>query len=137
MGPCRAGIRESKDPDMKKLLSIALAAVLLLPAASPVLAKSADEPRPLGVESSIAFPNDATIKTWEADGEDGIWIQTRHRDWYYGKFATICRDLDFAHGIGIDNRGTAQLRSSRTCHNTSRDGGSESRCRPRHRLPTS
>ena len=109
MGPCRAGIRESKDPDMKKLLSIALAAVLLLPAASPVLAKSADEPRPLGVESSIAFPNDATIKTWEADGEDGIWIQTRHRDWYYGKFATICRDLDFAHGIGIDTRGTSQL----------------------------
>ena len=95
---------------MKKTLALSLAAALLsLSAVAAADEPAAKAPRALGVESSIVFPNDATIKTWEADGEDGIWIQSRQRDWYYGKFATICRDLDFAHGIGIDNRGTSQL----------------------------
>jgi len=93
---------------MKSNLALSLAA-LLLPLSTAAADEPAKAPRPLGVESSITFPNDTTIKTWEADGEDGIWIQSRQGDWYYGKFATICRNVDFALGIGIDNRGSAQL----------------------------
>lgn len=93
---------------MQQLLALSLAAVLL-----PLSAAAADEPAPasraLGVESGITFPNDATIKTWRADGEDGIWVQDRKGDWFYGKFFGPCRNLDFALGIGIDNRGTSQL----------------------------
>jgi hypothetical protein len=89
-------------------LALSLAA-LLLPLSAAAAIEPAQTPRALGVESSISFPNDATIKTWQADDEDGIWIQARGRDWYYGKFAGRCRDLDFAHGIGIDNRGSSQL----------------------------
>ena len=91
---------------MKQKLALSLAAMLL-----SLSAAAANEPQPpsLGVEASISFPNDTTIKTWQADGEDGIWIQSRPGGWYYGKFATICRDLNFAQGIGIDNRGSSQL----------------------------
>ena len=56
-----------------------------------------------------AFPNSATIKNWRADGENGLWVQDRKGDWYYGKFAVICRNADFALAIGIDNRGTSTL----------------------------
>jgi hypothetical protein len=90
-------------------IRVALACALLLPSGAPAIAKLPDEGRVLGVESSIAFPGDATIKTWSADGEDGIWIQSRQGDWYYGKFVGSCRNLDFAYGIGIDNRGTSEL----------------------------
>ena len=31
----------------------------------------------------------------------GIWIQDRRRNWYYGTFIGICRDVDFAHAIGV------------------------------------
>lgn len=92
---------------MKNAIALSLAA-LLLP-----LSAAADEPakppRALGVEASITFPSDMTIKTWQADGEDGLWVQDRKGDWYYGAFFGPCRNLDFALGIGIDNRGTSQL----------------------------
>lgn len=94
---------------MKTHLALSLAAALLPLSAAAAAVEPADAPRALGVESSIVFPNDTTIKTWRADNEDGVWIQDRKGDWYYGKFAIRCRDLDFVQGIGIDNRGSSQL----------------------------
>ena len=94
---------------MKTTLSIALAAVLFLPAASPALAKPAEESRALGVESSIVFPSDSSIRNWQADRERGIWIQGRGDAWYYGTFAGLCRDLDFAQAIGFETRGAGRL----------------------------
>lgn len=95
---------------MKKTLALSLAAALLsLSAVAAADEPTVKPPRALGVESSITFPNDATIKNWRADGEDGIWVQDRKGDWYYGKFAVICRNADFALAIGIDNRGSSRL----------------------------
>lgn len=91
---------------INKIVPLSLALLLPLTAAS---AEPAAAPRPLGVEASITFPSDMTIKTWQADGEDGIWVQDQQRNWYYGTFFGPCRNLDFALGIGIDNRGTSQL----------------------------
>lgn len=95
---------------MKQKLALSLAALLL-----PLSAAAANEPAPatesraLGVESGIVFPNDTTIRNWRADNEDGIWIQDRGGGWYYGTFATRCRDLDFAEAIGVDTRGVSRL----------------------------
>lgn len=98
---------------MKQKLALSLAALLL-----PLSAAAADEPAPqnpvgesraLGVESSIIFPSDSSIRNWRADRERGIWIQDRKGDWYYGTFAGICRDVDFAQAIGVETRGTARL----------------------------
>jgi len=93
---------------MRQKLALSLAAMLL-----PLSAAAADEPqkapREIGAEASIAFPGDTTIRNWRADRERGIWVQDRRGDWYYGLFAGICRDVDFAQAIGFDTRGQARL----------------------------
>lgn len=98
---------------MKSNLALSLAAMLLpLSAAAaiePAPQASAGEPRALGVESSIVFPSDSSIRNWKADGHRGIWIQDRRRDWYYGTFAGYCRDVDFAQAIGAETRGAGRL----------------------------
>jgi hypothetical protein len=91
-----------------KNLALSLAAALL-----PLSVAAADEPareaRALGVESSIVFPSDSSIRNWRADDGRGVWIQDRRGDWYYGAFAGYCRDIDFAHTIGVETRGAARL----------------------------
>ena len=98
---------------MKQKLALSLAAMLL-----PLSAAAADEPAPkqaaaapreIGAEASIVFPSDTTIRNWRADRERGIWVQDRRGDWYYGLFAGICRDVDFAQAIGFDTRGQSRL----------------------------
>jgi Family of unknown function (DUF6491) len=63
----------------------------------------------LGVESSIAFPDYGAIRNYEADGEDGIWIEDRQRRWYYGDFIGSCRGLDFSQAIGFDTGGLSRF----------------------------
>lgn len=90
-----------------KNLALSLAAALL-----PLSAAAANEPaavRAPGVEASIAFPNDSSIRTWRADQSRGIWIQDRRGDWFYGVFAGFCRDIDFASAIGVETRGAGRL----------------------------
>lgn len=82
-----------------------IAALTLLP--SPALAEPT--PREVGVEASITFPSNATIRNYRADGERGVWIEDRRRNWYYASFFGRCRDIDFAQSIGIDTRGTSRL----------------------------
>jgi hypothetical protein len=92
---------------MKPKLALSLAALLL-----PLSAAVANEPeRPceIGVEASIAFPAHGTVRNFEADGDDGIWIEDQRRDWYYAKFIGFCPSLAFAEAIGIDTRGSARL----------------------------
>ena len=95
---------------MKKTLSLLLAAALLpLGAAAASAPQDTKAERALGVESSIVFPSDSSIRNWRADRDRGIWIQDRRGDWYYGTFAGFCRDLDFAQVIGVDTRGISRL----------------------------
>ncbi|NIJ38007.1 hypothetical protein FHR22_002710 [Sphingopyxis panaciterrae] len=97
---------------MKQKLALSLAALLLpLSAAAAIepAAPDAGEPRALGVESSIVFPNDSTIRNWQADRERGIWIEGARGEWYYGSFAGTCRDLNFAEAIGVETRGISRL----------------------------
>ena len=92
---------------MQRKLALSLAAFLL-----PLSAAAADEPekpREIGVEASIAFPAYGTVRNFEADGDDGIWIEDQRRDWYYAKLTGFCPDLDFVQAIAIDTRGTSRL----------------------------
>jgi len=92
---------------MKKL-ALSLAA-MLLPLSAAAATEPAEEPRALGVEASIVFPSDSSIRNWRADRGRGIWIQDRKGDWYYGTFAGYCRDVDFAQAIGVETRGASRL----------------------------
>lgn len=94
--------------DMKQKLALSLAA-MLLPLSAAAATEPAKEPRELGVESSIVFPSDSTIRNWQADRDRGIWIEGRRGEWYYGTFAGICRDIDFAQAIGVETRGAGRL----------------------------
>lgn len=94
--------------DMKQKLALSLAA-MLLPLSAAAATEPAKEPRELGVESSIVFPSDSTIRNWQADHDRGIWIEGRRGEWYYGTFAGICRDVDFAQAIGVETRGAGRL----------------------------
>ncbi len=92
-----------------KNLALSLAAVLLPLSAAAAANEPATETRALGVESSIVFPSDSSIRNWQADRERGIWIQGRGNAWYYGTFAGLCRDIDFAQAIGFETRGAGRL----------------------------
>lgn len=93
---------------MKQKLALSLAAAVL-PLSVAAAAEPTGEPRALGVESSIVFPSESSIRNWQADGSRGIWIQDRRRNWYYGTFAGFCRDADFAQAIGVETRGAGRL----------------------------
>lgn len=92
-----------------KNLALSLAVLLLPLSAAAVANQPAKEPRELGVESSIVFPSDSSIRNWQADQSRGIWIQDRQKNWYYGSFAGFCRDVDFAQAIGVETRGAGRL----------------------------
>lgn len=93
---------------MKPKLALSLAA-MLLPLSAAAAIEPAGESRALGVEASIIFPSDSSIRNWKADRGRGIWIQDRQRNWYYGTFASFCRDVDFAQAIGVETRGAGRL----------------------------
>ncbi len=55
-----------------------------------------------GAETSIPFVDQkSTIRNWEADGRDGVWVQDARRNWYYGTLLAPCTGLDFATRIGF------------------------------------
>ena len=63
-----------------------------------------------GAEASIPFANmRSSIRDWEADGREGLWVQDAHRQWYYAKLIGPCLGLDFALRVGFDIRGTDTL----------------------------
>ncbi|MFN3618918.1 DUF6491 family protein [Sphingorhabdus sp.] len=63
----------------------------------------------LGIETRINFPYQGTIRNFEADGNDGIWLEDRQRRWYYADVIGTCQDLTFAQAIGFDTRGSSTL----------------------------
>lgn len=79
-------------------------------AASTVSAKPAAHVWPeLGVDASIVFPNYGAIRNFEADGNDGIWIEDLQRRWYYGEIMGGCQNLNFANAIGFDTGGSSRF----------------------------
>ncbi len=78
--------------------------------AKPLLPKN---PWPeLGVETRMYIGGgfiserggNSDIRTFEPDGNKGLWLQDRQRRWYYAEILGACPDLNFAQAIGLDNR---------------------------------
>lgn len=57
-------------------------------------------------EASIPFVSFGSIRDWRAVDRDTLYIQDVHRNWYRAELLTSCHDLNFAHAIGFDARGT-------------------------------
>ncbi|MFO7325934.1 MAG: DUF6491 family protein [Pseudomonadota bacterium] len=63
-----------------------------------------------GPEASVPFANQrSTIRTWQADGTRGIWVEDLHGNWYYGRFHGPCVGLPFATAVGFRTGSTGQL----------------------------
>jgi hypothetical protein len=52
--------------------------------------------------AEIPFANRGGIRDWQADRDQGLWVQDIHRQWYYAKLMAPCIGLDFAQTIGFD-----------------------------------
>ncbi len=70
---------------------------------------AAPEQMPAAPEARIAFPNQATIRTFRAVDDDTVYIQHRNRQWYRAELFGPCFNLPFALGIGVFNRGSNVL----------------------------
>jgi hypothetical protein len=61
-------------------------------------------------EASIPFASQReAIRTWQADGDQGLWIQDSRKQWYYAKTFAPCFGLPFAIQIGFRNRAMNRL----------------------------
>jgi hypothetical protein len=70
--------------------------------------KTADLER--GPEASIPFVNfGSSIRDWQADGVNGLWVQDARRQWFYAKLIGPCHGLDFAIRVGFDTRAVDTL----------------------------
>jgi hypothetical protein len=90
---------------MNKAILLALSCAAL---AFPLQAK---KPTPhvwpeVGIETQIVFANRGEIQNFEADGQDGIWLEDRRRRWYYAELQGGCQGLNFAQAIGYDTDGS-------------------------------
>jgi hypothetical protein len=63
---------------MKSAISVLLAAAILTGAAEAKTTASYVWPE-LGVETQINFPNQGAIRNFEADGNEGIWLEDQQR----------------------------------------------------------
>jgi hypothetical protein len=53
-------------------------------------------------EARIPFVNlNSSILTWQADGEQGVWIQDQRKQWYYASTFGRCDGLEFAARLGF------------------------------------
>lgn len=85
-----------------------IASLLAAAAAGPVFAQEptlSTETR----EASIPFVNHGGIRDWQENGDDSLYIQDQHRQWYIATLMGTCTGLRFATVIGIETRGTDTL----------------------------
>jgi hypothetical protein len=61
-------------------------------------------------EASIPFASQRdAVRTWQADGDQGLWVQDARKQWYYAKTFAPCTGLSFAVQIGFRNRAMNRL----------------------------
>jgi hypothetical protein len=72
-------------------------------------AAAADKAPELAPQATIPFVNMGSIRDWQADKRDGLWIQDSRRQWYYARTMSPCLGLDFATTIGFDTRRSGTL----------------------------
>lgn len=82
----------------------------MIMAAAPLTLAAEEAPvREVGQEADISFPALGGIRNFRADSDRGVWLEDRRRNWYYASFIGTCPEIRFAHGIGIDTRGSAHF----------------------------
>ncbi|MGC4250477.1 MAG: DUF6491 family protein [Sphingobium sp.] len=94
---------------MRNIAHFARTAVAAAALALAGTAVAAETNRPLGVEASIPFVNHGGIYDWRADGNEGLYIQDQHRNWYHASLMGSCMDLPYAQAVGFRTWGGDSL----------------------------
>lgn len=91
---------------MKRAMILGLAAMATLTQAWANDASKKPEPTGLGdKEAVIPFLNQRdAILNWQANGQEGLWIQDGHKQWFYATVFTPCSGLEFAVQLGFKSR---------------------------------
>lgn len=64
-------------------------------------------------EATIPFLGHSSIRDWEANGQDGVWVQDVRKQWYYGALMAPCVGLDFATRVAFITQGSTLDRFAR------------------------
>lgn len=87
---------------MRTFFIAALAALLT---AGTAVAQTAPAPQPAeGKPASIPLIRLDNIRDFKPDGDRGVWLQDRGRNWYYATMLGPCLGLSNAISIGVDTR---------------------------------
>ncbi len=89
-------------------LAFALCAALPSTVASEPLKPKKDWAE-LGVEAVIPINLAHGLNNFEADGEEGIWLQDFRYRWYYATIRGPCQGLSRAIGLGYNTQGLTGL----------------------------
>lgn len=60
-------------------------------------------------EASIPFVGYGSIRSWRADGREGIYVQATGGNWYHATLLGNCSDLPFTETVGFDTGGVDRL----------------------------
>jgi hypothetical protein len=95
----------------RTLIALAALAALATPAATFAAGQDATpHATPTPRETSIPFVSFGNIYSFQADGDDAVYLQNRARQWYRATFNGPCNNMPFAVRIAVDTRyGGSQL----------------------------
>ena len=96
--------------DIWKAWRATAAITLLASSALTVTAAVGDTlPAPAALPGGAAVSH-AEMLRWLADGERGLWIQTRNLKWFYGRFRANCSGLNATNSIVIDTGSSDKIK---------------------------
>lgn len=105
-------VKEEMKRAIASMVAVPFAAAAMLPACR---APEATVAGPGGVElkreeTFIPFANQrSAIVRWQADGRDGLWIESGLGQWYYARFMNPCIGIENAVRLGFDTGTSGQL----------------------------
>jgi hypothetical protein len=67
------------------------------------------EATPADASAPAAFVNRAEMINWLADGERGLWIQARHRKWFYARFTAVCQGVNSTNSLAFITRASDRI----------------------------
>jgi hypothetical protein len=95
---------------MKRLIITGIACMAALAQVNAGEAKKEGPTELKKPEASIPFLDmKSSITTWQADGEQGLWVQDARKEWYYARTFGRCDGLEFAFNIGIKTRNVNRM----------------------------
>lgn len=90
---------------MRPLLTLAITAstAALLQGCTNLQSASSDGVSLQREEAAIPFANQrSSVTSFQADGRDGLWVESGRGDWYYARFIAPCIGIDNAVRLGFD-----------------------------------